>query len=157
MTPPPLKSDPKYGYYPWWPEDGEGWIHPEDVEIAKRLIPSGRIFRRDGEQQDFIVLHYGAEQVRVRRTLWMEVESEGLEIGDLVEVVPQGMQNEPRTGVIREMLWDADAEGIRYQISAAEVPVETLYSRDDLVHVTPREDREEVRIELPDEDESTEG
>lgn len=147
MTPPPLKTDPKYGYYPWWPEDGEAWIHPQDAETARELIPSGRIFRRDGEQGEMIVLHYGSKRLRVRRTLWCEVEPEGFEIGDLVEIVPRGMRNEPRTGVIREMVWDGDAEAIRYQINEAGVPVETFYSRNDLVHVTPREDQEEVRIE----------
>lgn len=153
MTPPPLKTDPKYGYYPWWPEDGEEWIHPQDVEIAKRLIPSGRVFRRDGEQGPFILLQYGHDRLRVRRTLWMEVEPEGFDIGDLVEVVPQGMQNEPQTGVIREMMWDAEADAIRYQISVADAPVETLFGREDLVPVAPREDREEVRIEPPADDE----
>jgi hypothetical protein len=144
---PPLKTDPKYGYYPCWPEDGDDWIHPEDVPLAQSLIPSGRVFRRDGEQRDLIVLHYGDRKLRVRRTLWQEVESEGFEIGDLVEVVPRGMQNAPRTGTIREMLWDEDAGGLRYQIDEAGVPLEILYSRDDLQPVTPPEDREEVRIE----------
>lgn len=151
--PPPLKSDPKYGYYPWWPEDGDDWIHAEDVETAKRLIPSGRVFRRDGEENGMIVLHYGTERLRVRRTLWMEIESEGFEVGDLVEVLPRGMQNAPRTGAIREILWDDDAGGIRYQITEAGVPLETLYTRDDLQHVAPREDRAEVRIEPPADDE----
>lgn len=151
--PPALKTDPKYGYYPWWPEDGDDWIHPEDVERAKGLIPSGRVFRRDGEERDMIVLHYGTERLRVSRTLWREVESEGLEVGDLVEVMPRGMQNAPRTGVVREMVWDDDAGGIRYQITEAGVPLEALYTRDDLQPVTPREDRTEVRIEPPVDDE----
>jgi hypothetical protein len=149
----PLKTDPKYGYYPWWPEDGDDWIHPEDVEVARSLIPSGRVFRRDGEQGEMIVLHYGPQRLRVRRTLWKEVEPEGFDIGDMVEIAPRGMNNAPRTGVIREVLWDDDAGGLRYQITEAGVPLEKLYTRDDLLPVTPREDREEVRIEPPADDE----
>ena len=49
MTAPPLKMDPQFGYFPWWPEDGDGWVHPEDVAIARSLIPSERVFCRDGE------------------------------------------------------------------------------------------------------------
>ena len=54
-----MKVDPKYGYYPWWPEDGNDWVHPEDVELARQMIPSPRVFRRDGEQGPFVILHYG--------------------------------------------------------------------------------------------------
>ena len=106
MPAPPLKTDPKYGYFPWWPEDGDDWIHPDDVATARGMIPSGRVFRRDGTEGDYLVMHYGDVTLRVRRTLWQEVEPEGLEIGDWVEVLTRGMRNEPRTGTIREMLWD---------------------------------------------------
>jgi hypothetical protein len=97
---PPLKIDPKYGYFPWWPEEGEAWIHPEDVATARAMIPSGRIFRRDGRSGDFMLLHYGDATLRIRPTLWQEVEPEGFEIGDWVEVRSRGLANEPRTGVI---------------------------------------------------------
>ena len=139
---PPLKTDPKYGVFPWWPEDGDGWIHPEDVADARRLIPSDRVFRRDGGHPaqrrvggPFVVLHYGDVMLRVRRTLWQEVEPEGFEIGDWVEVRTRGLANEPRTGTIREVLWDKNAKQLRYQISENDRPIETLYSRDDLKHV----------------------
>jgi hypothetical protein len=134
---PPLKTDPKYGYFPWWPEDGEGWIHPDDVAVARLLIPSGRIFRRNGRDGALVVLHYGAVTLRVRPTLWQEVEPEGFEIGDWVEVLTRGLKNEPRTGTIAEMLWDDHADAIRYQIVENGQRIETLYSRDDLRHVEP--------------------
>ena len=69
--------------------------------------------------------------------LWVEVEPEGFEIGDWVEVRSRGMANEPRTGIIREMLGDDGARGIRYQISENGRPIEELYARDDLQHVEP--------------------
>jgi Family of unknown function (DUF6960) len=134
---PPLKTDPKYGHYPWWPEDGNDWIHPDDVARARRMIPSGRVFRRDGTSGDYIVLHYGTVTLRVRRTLWQEVEPEGFEIGDWVEVLPRGMLNEPRTGTIAEILWDKYASELRYQIVENDRLIETRYSRDDLRHVEP--------------------
>ena len=66
MTVPPLKTDPKYGYFPWWPEDGDGWVHPEDVAAARTMIPSHRVFRRDGSEGDYLLLHYGDVTLRVR-------------------------------------------------------------------------------------------
>jgi hypothetical protein len=137
MTAPPLKTDPKYGYFPWWPEDGDEWIHPADVAAARAMIPSGRVFRRDGNDGDYVLMHYGAVTLRVRRTLWVEVEPEGLEIGDWVEVLSRGMLNEPRTGIIRDMLWDERSRAMRYQILENAQPVEQLYALEDLRHVEP--------------------
>ena len=52
---PPLKTDPKYGYFPWWPQDGNDWLHPDDVAIARSMIPSNRMFRRDGTRRRILV------------------------------------------------------------------------------------------------------
>jgi uncharacterized protein DUF6960 len=137
MRLPPLKTDPKYGYFPWWPEDGNDWVHPEDVDLARSMIPSGRIFRRDGIKGVFHLLHYGETKLRVRPTLWQEVQPEGFELGDWIEVLSRGLRNEPRTGVIREMLWDDDARAILYYIHDNNVPISEPYTRDDLRHVQP--------------------
>jgi Family of unknown function (DUF6960) len=138
VTPlPPLKTDPKYGCFPWWPEDGNDWVHPDDVAQARSMIPSGRVFRRDGAEGEYLLMHYGGVTLRVRRTLWQEVTPEGFELGDWVEVLSQGMRNEPRTGVIREMLWDERADTIYYFILENDVPVTDAYTRDDLRHVEP--------------------
>lgn len=132
-----LKTDPKYGIYPWWPEDGNAWLHPDDVHAARRMIPSERVFCRDGSEGEYIVLHYGDVRLRVRRTLWLEVPWEGYNVGDWVEVMARGSKNEFRTGRIREMLWNAHAGVIHYQIEQAGSKVETLYTADDLRPVEP--------------------
>jgi hypothetical protein len=135
--------EPKYGHYPWWPEDGNDWVHPDDVERARSMIPSGRVFRRDGGYPqphvdgDYLRLHYGEVTLRVRRTLWQEVEPEGFEIGDWVEVRTRGMLHEPRTGTIAQMLWDKQAGELRYQIVENDRLIDTLYSSDDLRHIEP--------------------
>ena len=132
-----LKTDPKYGHYPWWPDNGDQWLHPEDVDLARRIVPSPRIFRRDGQSGDFVILQYGDLRLRVRRTLWKEVAWEGFDVGDWVEVLSRGMQNTPRTGVISEMVWEDEAREIRYQVSVAEQLIPNLFSADDLRHVDP--------------------
>ena len=135
MTTPPLKTDPKYGYFPRWPQDGNDWVHPEDVEVARSMIPSGRVFRRDVTSGRYAVMHYGDVRLRVLPALWQEVLPEGLEIGDRVEVLSRGMLNDARTGTIREVLWDEDAQAIRYQIRVNDKPIEQLYAREDLQRV----------------------
>lgn len=137
MPAPPLKTDPKWGYFPWWPEDGDAWVHPDDVSLARAMIPSQRIFRREGTTDEYVVMHYGDVRLRVRPTLWQEVPHEGFDLGDWVEVLSRGMRNEPRVGVIREMLWDERAGAMRYQIADAGQPIEQLYAREDLRRVEP--------------------
>lgn len=139
----PLKTDPKYGYYPWWPEDGDAWLHPEDVAAARSMIPSPRVFRRDGQRGDFVVLHYGSQKVRVRRTLWREIDGEGYDIDDWVEVLSRGMKNTPRTAQIAEMHWDDDARAIRYYLIDGGKPIPNGFLAADLRHV-----------ELPESDDS---
>lgn len=137
MTAPPLKTDPKYGCFPWWPEDGNDWVHPDDVAAARSIIPSGRVFRRDGTEGDYLLLHYGEMRLRVRPALWQEVPFEDLEIGDWVEVLTRGLRNEPRTGTIREILWDDRERRLQYQIQENGQPIAQLYTRDDLRNVDP--------------------
>jgi hypothetical protein len=149
---PPLKVDPKHGYYPWWPEDGDDWVHPEDVELARRTIPGQRIWRRDGVRPasggDYVVLHHGADRLRVRRTLWLEAPFEGFWIDDWVEVLPHGMKNDPETGRIREVLWNDHEQAVRYQILTADgVTLEREFEAADLKHVEPTKPQDEARIE----------
>jgi hypothetical protein len=134
---PPLKTDPKYGYFARWPEEGDAWLHPDDVALARTLIPSMRVFRRDGASGEFGLFHYGELTFRARPTLWQEVEPEGFELGDWVEVRTRGLANDPRTGTISEMLWDDGAVRIVYQITVGDQPLEARYSSDDLKHVDP--------------------
>ena len=137
MPAPPLKTDPKYGYFPWWPEDGNDWLHPDDVAKARRMIPSGSVFRREGASGEFHLLHYGEVTLRARPALWQEVRPEGFEIGDWVEVLTRGMRNEARTGRIREIRWDEQVEAIRYQISENGQPIADGYGYNDLRHLEP--------------------
>ena len=132
-----MKTDPRYGYYPWWPENGNDWLHPEDVELARQMIPSMRIFRRDDSQGEYVHLQYKEVHLRVLRTLWQEIAWEGFDLGDWVEVLSRGRRNTPRTGTIREMQWDTKARAIRYQVMENDQPIAKLYAAEDLRHVEP--------------------
>jgi uncharacterized protein DUF6960 len=137
MELPDLKTEPKYGYFPRWPEDGNDWVHPRDVSLARTHIPSARVFRREGHRGEYLVLRYGVVRLRVKPALWIEVPWEGFDIGDWVEVLSRGQLNTPRTGIIRDMHWDARSRSIQYFIDEAGQPIPNAYSVQDLRHVDP--------------------
>ncbi|MCA9258377.1 MAG: hypothetical protein KDA61_04210, partial [Planctomycetales bacterium] len=97
-----MKNRPCLGYFAHWPQDGDDWIHPDDVLTARDYIPSERVFRREESVDGYFTLHYGEVQIRVLPALWQEVESEGFAIGDWVEVLSHGGRQRPHTGQIRE-------------------------------------------------------
>lgn len=149
---PPLKTDPKYGYFPWWPEDGDDWVHPDDVALARSMIPSPRVWRRDGtvpaSPEDYVVMHYGDVQIRARRTLWRELRPEGFDIGDHVEVRTKGMTNEHLVGHVRDVHWDEHAGALCYYLIAADGrPVDRHFTAGDLKHVEVTSPREQSRLE----------
>lgn len=132
MNAPPLKTDPVYGVIPWWPDDSEGWIHPEDTQVVHALLPGDRVFRREGEEGPFVVMHYGDVQFRIKRRLWEVVPTDGLDIGDQVEVLSRGGKNTYRIGTIREMRWHQPSRSIHYQIADGEHLLSNVYTAEDL-------------------------
>jgi hypothetical protein len=107
------------------------------VKLARSHIPSARIFKRDGQRGEYLIISYGVVRLRVKRTLWREVAWEGLDVGDWVEVQSRGAVNTWRTGVIREMRWSARWNKIHYYIDEAGQPIPKAYSREDLRRVEP--------------------
>ena len=67
--------------------------------------------------------------------MWQEVERPRFEMGDWVEVLSRGQLNDPRTGVIREVLWDEEAGEVRFQITVAGKPLGERYAAEDLQRV----------------------
>ena len=134
-----MKTDPRYGYYARWPEDGDAWVHPEDVSLARTLIPSDRIWRRDDLDGPFMQLTYGDICLRVQPTLWVEVDSEGLEIGDWVEVKSRVGKNAYQIAKLCDMLWGEHSSRIRYRVERRGQVVPIDFEREDLRPVEPLE------------------
>lgn len=145
---PPLKLEPKYGYFPRWPENGDQWLNPEDAPLARQVLPSLRVWRREGQEDGYHILRYGRLALRVRPALWQEVPTPRFHIGDMVEVRTRLMKNEPRTGAVREVIWDERQSQHVYQIEEQGAPVDDHYSAADLKPVAPASNREEVRIDV---------
>jgi hypothetical protein len=121
-----------YGIYPWWPANGDAWIHPEDRSLARRLLPGSRVFRRDGRSGSLYVLSYGKLTFRVRPTMWLVVPGEGIDVGQRVEVKSLMGKNRPGIGYVGEMVWQAKRQQIRYRLLRRNMLSEQWYRASDL-------------------------
>jgi hypothetical protein len=109
-----LQVPDRFGVYLWWPQDGTDWIHPDDVGLACKLIPSRRIFQRVVEDETWSSLVYGDSSIRVKPTLWLEVESDGYLVGDRVEIRSRMGQQRPAIATIADMLWNRQQKSVEY-------------------------------------------
>jgi hypothetical protein len=129
----PLKRPPQHGVYLRWPLDGDDWIHPEDVEAVKRVIPSRRIFRREDIDMEYAMISYGDLKLRVRPTMWLEVEYDGYWVGDQVEVRSQLGRRDHMIATIRDIHWDPDSGRIQYFLQSGQrEPLHTPFDVEDL-------------------------
>lgn len=130
-------SLPDWGVYLYWPEDGEACIHPEDVEVAKQLIPSRRVLLRNKWDGEFYWLEYGDRCIRVRPTMWVAVPAIDLHVNQQVEVLSHHGENDPGVFRIHEILFAVEQGKIEYFIKRGDLPLERSFDRADLrpIHV----------------------
>ena len=133
-----LRQPPRLGVCLWWPAEASSWIHPEDMEIAKRLIPGNRIFKRQDclhyadRKLGYSLITYGSEQLRVLPAIWLPVQFEGFEIGDLVEIKSRLGRRRPAIGTIRDILWNRLSQRVHYFVDARTIQSKTPLHADDL-------------------------
>lgn len=129
---------PDCGVYLVWPQDGQEWIHPDDVALVEAWIPSTRVFRRHSFDGEYYRLQYGEQTVRVMPTMWRHVEDEGFSVGDQVEILSHFQENEPGLGIIKEMRFEKSSNRILYSIDSREMPLQRSFVAADLVRLTHR-------------------
>lgn len=129
---------PDYGVYLNWPEEGTHWIHPEDVELVEKLIPSERVFRREAFDGEYYHLSYGDLKLRVKPSLWTTVRGEGFDVGDHVEIHSRFGNNTPLVGAIHDMHYSQTEQRIVYQIIDREFELPKNFYAEDLIQHTPR-------------------
>lgn len=108
---------PDYGTFPRTPADGVDWIHPEDVAIVDGLIPGPRVFCRYRFEDPYYSFRYGEIQFRLRPCLWLPVAGEGIDIGDQVETIGVGMQQELFISEVIDMHFSEHDRRIRYRLA----------------------------------------
>ena len=124
---------PDCGVYLVWPCDGVDWIHPDDVSLVEKWVPSTRVFRRHSFDGNFYRLQYGERSVRVKPSMWRRVEDEGLSVGDRVEILSHFQENDPGMGVISEMRFEKESARILYTVVSRELALPRTFVASDLV------------------------
>lgn len=133
-----LRQPTRFGVCLWWPSDSIAWVHPEDREIAERLVPGNRIFKRQecnhyaDRELGYSLISYGPQQFRVLPAIWLPVKFEGFEIGDFVEIKSRLGRRRPTIGTIREMHWNRLALRIDYFVDASTIQSKAPMRSDDL-------------------------
>ena len=141
-----LKRPVQYGIFPWWPDSGDQWIHPDDLRLARKIIPGGRVFRREQVGDEYFELRYGRWRLRVKPALWKVVRADGFDVGNRVEILSRLNLNRPAIAVICEMHWDPDARQIRYYLRHRGQKLPRSYSADDLRPVAPLDPPERASV-----------
>lgn len=128
----PLKREPRYGAYLWWPEEGKDWIHPNDAPIAEDYIPGSLVFCRTDLDEDFSIIRHGEIEIRVRPTLWYPIKYENYDVNDFVEVCSMCGQNQPLIATIAAMRWNSNAKIIEYSLVKAGKEIPRVFHAGDL-------------------------
>ncbi len=118
---------PDFGCFPRWPAEGSAWIHPDDRAIVLRLIPSDRIFRRERFDGVFYHYRYGEIRFRLKPCMWLTLSGEGVDVGDLIEIVGFGMERELFVATVVDAIYAAEEGRCVYRLSRAGVIDERLY------------------------------
>lgn len=126
----PLKIPPKYGVFRWWPND-QNWVHPDDLATARELIPSERIFRREDYDREYFLFTYGQQYLRARPVIWLEVKTEGYELGDQIEITSRVGKGHPMMATITGIHWDKQRGRILYTIFGNETRLPRAFSSEE--------------------------
>ncbi len=123
---------PDYGCFLRWPENGQGFIHPDDTPIATQLIPSPRVLKRvsfDGVYYHYV---YGRLRFRLRPAMWLSIRIEEFEIGDQVETKGVGLERERFVATVWGMYYVQRKGCILYRLRRGEQLVPKLFAGDQL-------------------------
>jgi hypothetical protein len=121
---------PDCGMIAVWPEPGTGWIHPEDVTSAERLLPSHRVWRRVRFDGEYYELWYGATRLRVRPCLWQTVPDTDIQLADRVEILSGLGTIEPGIARVREIRFDPARDEHAFFLLKAELPLPQPFRRE---------------------------
>ena len=98
----------------------------------RQLVPGNRVFRREDLNDDYLLISYGDVKFRVRSTIWYEVDYEGFDVGDHVEIKSRMGQADPFIGRIKDMIWNHRYKQIEYYLYRNEAIQVRAYEAADL-------------------------
>jgi hypothetical protein len=145
-SPPPISYRPDlpdWGVYLRWPAEDDAWLHAEDVALARELIPSRRVFRRSAWDGQYYHLHYGANRLRVRPSMWVSVPAIDLEVEQEVEVLYRHGRNDPGIFRIADIFYAPEQREIEFYLYGQSLRLPRKFSRRDL---QPLHEQHELRV-----------
>lgn len=134
---------PDWGCYPSWPGKDEEWIFVDDRPVAKRLIPSRRVFRRERWDGSYYWLYYGPRSVRVQPTMWVRCPSCDLEVGEQVELLQMSGENDAGIYRIREITLSKTGDACEFWLRRGEMPIEKSFPR---THLRPLKQKYQLKL-----------
>ncbi|NNE00081.1 MAG: hypothetical protein HKN47_22400 [Pirellulaceae bacterium] len=144
-----MQQFPQYGCFPRWPEDGQGFIHPDDVPVATRCLPSERVFRRDAFDGVYYHYRYGTLRFRLRPCLWLKVNADGIDVGDSVETTGVSLERELFVANVWGMYYVRRKGCILYRLRRNDSLVPRLYPRHQLRLLTDKSKVRQGDVEYP--------
>jgi len=134
----PVRTLPRHGVFFRWPEQPvEDWIHPDDMELAARMLPGGRIFQLaecedEQDQRDgYSVISYGDIAIRVLPAMWLLVDDAGYKVGDRVEVLAKNGTRQPFIGTLAEITYNPVSRRTEYRIEIRSMVLKKKYFEED--------------------------
>lgn len=120
---------PDFGAYLVWPTAGIDWIHPDDIELASRLIPSRRVFHRIRFDGVYYHLEYGAIRIRVKPTMWIGLQRCDVLVGDRVELISHFGQYDPGIATIVDVHCNRSGDGFEFRLRRTEMTIPAIFTR----------------------------
>ena len=140
-----LVLKPKYGVFPWWPDDSDSWIHPDDLSVAAELVPSCQILRRvplDSKIADessvcenndrFASFEYGSQTFRAVPRMWLEVPEPDYNLFDQVEICSKLGKVHPKIASVSSVRWNRLKRVAEYRLIRNGMPLPGLFHAADL-------------------------
>ncbi|MEL7336902.1 MAG: hypothetical protein AAFN70_11940, partial [Planctomycetota bacterium] len=115
---------PDIGVFQRLPASGTAWIHPDDVALVTRLIPSDRVFRRIRWDGVFYHYQFAGARFRLRPVMWLPLADDGLRIGDAVETLRLNTRRESFIARISDRRYNGAERRIEYRLTRPRGPSE---------------------------------
>lgn len=134
----PVNMLPRHGVFFRWPEQpAEEWIHPEDIELATKMLPGGRIFQLQDcedphdQRAGYSLISYGDVSIRVLPAMWLQVKESGYKVGDRVEVLGKNGTQQPFIGTLAEVTYNPVSRRVEYLIEFRSMVLKKKYLEED--------------------------
>jgi len=119
----PVKPPVSYVIIEHWPENGDGWIHPEDRKKTEGYIPGDFVWRREGIDNPTYPyqLSYGDVTLRTQPVMVEEVPAPEFQMDELVEVISQLESEKAQLGRVYAIRYSHFHEAPEYYLIRGEL------------------------------------